>query len=160
VKANHTPSEENAAPSPTTVTPLTIARAAAVGSGVIVGIGDGSVVGATLGDSVAGGLDGAIDVVGLGVGVSVGAAVVGLALGAVVGLGDADASGSPGSATTKIWLPPEPSAPTTTAWLFAGEVMIDLGDAAIVTRRPARSSSAAQLARATWAQTWSTFATL
>src|SRR6188508_570057 len=82
VNANHVPSGENAAASPTTDTPLTMARAAAVGDAVIVGSTLGSTVGSTLGSAdVVGSVDGEAsggvvgEVAGSGVGMAVGSGV-------------------------------------------------------------------------------------
>lgn len=170
VKANQVPSEENAAASPTTVTPLTIARAAAVGAGVLVGVGTG--VGVTLAVGVGvglGGVDagwlGAVLVAApVGVEVGVGAAADGTGVGVGVdadeGLADGAIAESAGRATTKTSLPLDPSAPTTIAWPFDGDVMIDFGAAAKVTFLPFVSPSAAQLAWWACVQTWSTGATL
>src|SRR5690242_7405666 len=139
VKANHEPSGENAADSPTILTLDAIARdAAIVGSGVTLGVAVGSAEAVGLADGVAAGLalgvslgtslGGGAVVAAVSVGVAVGSvdgvAVAGVGVTAGDGLGVAPVLGSEITTTASL---PLSSVPITTAWLLPGERLTDLG---------------------------------
>ncbi len=156
VKANHAPSGENAADSPTRVMSLARAMVAAtVGSGVSNGsgvwTGSGLSTG-SLGSAVGVGLtDGVALSVGGAVGVSVGVAT-GLWPGSGVGRGWPPSRTSGRDTTTSSW-PPRPSSLTMTAWRSMGELMTYFGVALRSRRSSSSSSSAAQPDRPSTGQT-------
>src|SRR5436190_5790957 len=170
VKANHDPSAENAADSPTTLTSDTIATVrATVGSGVTVGVGIGEGVtrGVGLGVALAGGVgvvvadadapdDGDPVTVGVPVGVGVG---VGTAVGSAVGIGVAVGS-AVGNAMTSTESAPCASVPTTTAWLRTGDCEIDFGRTSMCTVFDRLSVTGAQSGCRSAGQTWLTGVTL
>ena len=183
VNANHFPSAENAADSPTTDTPLAIARFNAtlgsavgvsspdgVGTGVttglgsVVGVGSAVWVGSVVGPTVA-----ATSGVGAGVSTGLGAvlAVAGDAVGATsVGVGVGVAFGgcvsarAVGSETTNTLCRPALSWPTTMACPSVGDPMTDFGAASRSIRSPACSPRAAQSGWSPLGQTSSSAATL
>ena len=163
VNANHAPSDEKAADSPTTLTPDTMARVrAAVATGVAVGLtvgvtaGVGSAVAVGVGVRVVpAGSDGSV--------VAGGEAVAGGSLGRTVGatVGTGVALGSAvGRARTTTESSPCASVPTTTAWLRTGDCEIDFGRTVICTAFDLLSATGAQSGWRSAGQTWLTGVTL
>src|SRR6185436_6504382 len=167
VKANHEPSPEKAADSPTILTPEAIASdAAIVGDGVTLGVGEASTdrVGVTTGVSTGVGpgvsLAGGSEVDGVSAGLAVGSvdgvAVelgVGVTAGVGFGLGFAVGAAADGSAITTMASLPEASVPTTTASLRTGERVTDLGRIVMSTALEPRSATGAHSSCRSTAQT-------